>query len=99
MNICGTYFDSGQYSQLFIHSSSIKALAMALRLGNIYSLLSRSSQTIEEMNMETKWAVEYDLCSDSRDHKDNSGDKGRSRHFIWGSVKDQQDGIQKRNIS
>ena len=99
MNICGTYFDSGQYSQLFIHSSSIKALAMALRLGNIYSLLSRSSQAIEEMNMETKWAVEYDLCSDSRDHKDKSGDKGRSRHFIWGSVKDQQDGIQKRNIS
>ena len=87
MNICGTYFDLGQYSQLFIHSFSIKALAMALRLGNIYSLLSRSSQTIEEMNMETKWAVEYDPCNDSRDYKDKSGDKGRSRHFNWGSVK------------
>ena len=57
MNIYGTYSDLGQYSQLFIDSFSIKALAMALRLGNICSLLSRSSQTIEEMNMETKWAV------------------------------------------
>ena len=81
MNICGTYFDLGQYSQLFIHSFSIEALAMALRLGNIYSLLSRSSQTMEEMNMETEWPVECDPGNDSGDHKDQSGDKGRNRPF------------------